>query len=293
MKTVIRVHRSGIVYICVSIVFGVISVNSGNNYHYLATAVMLGFMLASGIAGRGNIRSAEISIEYPDEVYAKTPFLLTVEVRNQSKRIPIYLIEVNVDGEKLMFPTVAAGETCRLRIYYSFPRRGINEIKDVRLFSVYPFNLFTRFWDVCGDLSSVVFPAPEKPAGETIYVPPEGGLGDDAARGLRADGDIIGVRPYISGDNMRQIHWKSSARTGKISSRVFDDDSSGGGKTIDLERLILSAGKERALSLAAYALKEAIISGEAIGMRGAGEEYPVSAAGGDKLAMLARLALHE
>lgn len=292
MKPVIRVHRSGIVYIGVSIVLGVLSINSGNNFHYLATAAMLGFMLASGVAGRRNIRVAEVSFVFPDEIYADTPFLLSVEVRNPNRRAPIYLIEVEVDGKPLMFPVVNPGETNRQAVAFTLPSRGRGEIAEVLLFSVYPFNLFTRYWPIEGDLSVVVFPTPLKPAGEQLYLRSDDERISGKTSRLRADEDTIGVRPYVEGDNMRQIHWKTSARTGKLSTRLYDDSSNGGGKVIDLERLLLG-GKERALSLAAHAIREAILSGEPVGMQGVDFSFPVSPAKKDKLIMLERLAFYE
>lgn len=292
MKPVIRVHRSGIVYIAVSIVLGVLSINSGNNFHYLATAAMLGFMLASGVAGRRNIRNAEVSFDFPDEMYADVPFLLTVEVKNRNRRAPIYLIELQIDGKPLLFPVVGPGETSRMSIAFSFPKRGTQEIKEVLLFSVYPFNLFTRYWPIEGDLSVVVFPTPLKSAGEQLFLRADDEYMSGRAARLNAEEDIIGVRPYVEGDNMRQINWKSSARTGKLSTRIYDDSTSGGGKIIDLDRLLLG-GKERALSLATYAIKEAILSGEAIGMRDGETFFPISAGRRDKWAMLKRLAFYE
>ncbi len=292
MKPVIRVHRSGIVYIGVSIVLGVLSINSGNNFHYLATAAMLGFMLASGVAGRRNIRVAEVSFEFPDEIYADIPFLLFVEVRNPNRRVPIYLIEVKVDGKPLMFPVVNPGETSRQSVAFSFSSRGGHRIEEVLLYSVYPFNLFTRYWPIEGDLSVTAFPTPLKPAGEQLYLRTDDERLNGKSSRLQAEEDTIGVRPYVEGDNMRQIHWKTSARTGKLSTRIYDDSGSGGGKVIDLERLLLG-GKERALSLAAHAIRESILSGEPVGMQGGEAFFPISAAKKDKLIMLERLAFYE
>lgn len=292
MKPVIRVHRSGCVYIFASIVLGVLSINSGNNFHYLATAAMLGFMLASGIAGRRNIRNAEISLDFPDEIYADIPFLLAVEVRNRNRHAPICLIELRIDGKPLMFPLVGPGETRRMSVAFSFPKRGVREIKEILLFSVYPFNLFTRYWPIEGDMSAVVFPAPLDPEAEQIFTQTDDESMGGRTPGLTAGGDIVGVRPYIEGDNIRHIHWKSSARTGKLSTRIYDDASSGGGKVIDLDRLLLG-DEERALSLAAYAIREAILSGGAIGMREGETLFPISAVKRDQLTMLRRLALNE
>lgn len=286
-RHIIKVHRSGMIYIVVSIVMGVLSINSGNNFHYLTTAAMLGFMLASGISGRHNIRGAEITCELPDEIYAGTPFLLSVEVKNRNRCAPIYLIELNIGGSDVMFPVVAAGGVSRAAIAYSLPERGRHQIGYMELRSVYPFNLFTRFWPLDGDLEAVVFPKPAEPAGEKIYLPMENeeGLSPD----IGGSEDIVGVRPYVEGDSMRRVHWKSSARTGKLSSRVYDEPRRGG-KVIDLEGL-MAFGKERALSLAAGVIRESLVSGEAIGISGGENSFPVSSSRVDKLAMLERLAL--
>lgn len=292
MRPVMRVHRSGAVYIAASIILGVLSINSGNNFHYLAAAAMLGFMLASGLAGLANINSAEISLDFPDDMYAGIPFLLTVEVRNRSRRKPLYLIELQIDEKLLMFPVVAPDKTSRMSIAFSFPKRGKQEIKKILLFSVFPFNFFTRYRSIDGDLSCVVFPAPLHPSGEQVFL--QGGCESINARTalINAEEDIVGVRPYIEGDKMRQIHWKSSARTGKLSTRIYDDAAAGGEKIVDLEGLMFG-GKERALSVAAYAVKEAILTGDAIGMRDGVSFFPVSAVRRDKLMLLERLALYE
>ncbi len=71
---VIRIRPAGGVYILLSIVLGVISVNSGNNLLYLVTALLLGYMLASGVAGRHNVMGAEAWAELPDEIYAGRAF---------------------------------------------------------------------------------------------------------------------------------------------------------------------------------------------------------------------------
>ena len=91
---IIRIRPAGGVYIALSIALGVVSVNSGNNLLYLVTALLLGYMLASGIAGRHNVMSAEAWAELPDEIYAGRAFPLVVKVRNRRHFASLHLIEV-------------------------------------------------------------------------------------------------------------------------------------------------------------------------------------------------------
>lgn len=291
---VITVHRSGMIYIAVSIAMGLLAISGGNNFHYLAASVILGYMLASGIAGRRNIRNAEVSLSFPDEIYAMTPFMLGVELRNKSRRAPILLLNVRAGGGSAFFQMVQPGQTERRSVMFSFPSRGEGTVSDIELSSVYPFDLFTRYWPVPFDGRAVVFP---KPAGNKAdYGAPDrrdAGDGERAARrSLDADSDVVGVRPYAEGDSMRMIHWKSSARSGRLNTRVYDERGGRDAQMIDLTAL-LSGGTERGLSLASGMIRRAILSGEPIGMKDGDTVYPPSPKRSDKLAMLAALAFYE
>ncbi|MDR1916565.1 MAG: DUF58 domain-containing protein [Synergistaceae bacterium] len=290
---VISIHRSGMIYIAVSIIMGILAINGGNNFHYLAASVILGYMLASGVAGRRNIRNAEVSLSFPDEIYAMTPFMLTVELRNKSSRVPILLLNVKAGDSSVLFHMVQPGEVQRRSVMYSFTSRGEGVISDIELSSVYPFDLFTRYWPTPFKGRAAVFPKPvegmtncevfdmENPEDETAY-----------RQRLCADLDIVGVRPYVEGDPMKLIHWKSTARTGRLNTRVYDEQGSGRERMIDLDALI-SRGLESGLSAASYIIRLAILSGDPIGMKDGETIYPPSSMRYDKLAMLTRLAFYD
>jgi hypothetical protein len=89
---------------------------------------------------------------------------------------------------------------------------------------------------------------------------------------------------------MKLIHWKSSAKTGSLKSRLYETLS--GGELIDLDRLTAS-GMEMGLSYASWEIMESIRTGETIGLLDRGELLCVSGARQDKLSMLKALALYE
>jgi uncharacterized protein (DUF58 family) len=284
------------IYIAVTIVMGILAINGGNNLHYLAAAMMLGYMLASGVVGRRNLMRANASLRVPDEIYAGAQALLEVEIRNEDRLAPLFLISARVGDCSVFFPIVLPGEAARKSSVFTLPTRGENildESGEMEISSVYPFNFFTRYRQI--ELAPnarkiIVFPRPIDDGGARFIDESE----SDAA-GVSpvsdAESDIVGVRPYVEGDPMRRIHWKSSARTGRLNTRVYDS-SSGSGRIIDLDAMTAN-GPERALSEASHELAVSIRSGEPMGILDDGVLYPPSPERADKLAMLTRLALHE
>jgi uncharacterized protein (DUF58 family) len=296
MKRVIRVRRTGIIYIAMTIIMGVIAINGGNNFHYLATAVLLGYMSASGVAGRSNLLKVDVSLSFPDEIYADAPFLLTVDVTNTRRRAPMFLIDVRIGGTSLFFPVIQPGECKSGSIVTSFHSRGYNFIDEMEVSSVYPFNLFTRYRQMHIERGILAFPRKAPPHEEAIFVNTD--REDDAraaADQTPQEADIVGVRPYVDGDPMKYVHWKSSARTGRLNTKLYDGSPDGrlaSGRVIDLDGLA-QYGLERALSIASREISNSLRSGEAMGIAGGGTLQPATGSRSEKLSMLAWLALYE
>ena len=291
-KHVIRVRRSGTVYIAISIVLGVVAVNSTNNLLYLTTAVLLGYMLASGVAGRRNIRNAEASFSFPDEIWARVSCPVTVHLHNKARFASLFLIDVVVMGQRVFFASVRPGETLSKVVFVTFPERGARPFDggDVELSSVYPFNFFVRWWPVDFRKDLVVFPWPLRCDPEAVFVRERREEGADASLPV-GETDVMGVRPYVEGDSMKRIHWKSSARTGKLKTRLYDGTASMSGRIIDLDRL-LAGEVERGLSMAAWMIAESMKSGLAVGMR-RGDRIVLPAPGREhKRDLLKELALY-
>ncbi|MDR3279597.1 MAG: DUF58 domain-containing protein [Synergistaceae bacterium] len=291
MKKTIEVHKSGTIYIVMSIALGLLAINGGNNFHYLAASAVLGYMLASGIAGRRNIRNAEVSLSLPDEIYAGSPFLMNINVRNKG-RTPIFLIDVKAIRAHAFFSVIQPGETMSRPVLLTLPSRGVAEVRDIELSSAYPFDFFTRYWPVEFRGEAIVFPRPLPAVSSDARVWTGADGTDDDARRDDFDREMIGVRPYNEGDPMRIIHWKSTARTGRLNSRLYEGADDPGARIIDVDSLV-SRGVEPGLSRASYEIARAIKSGAFIGMSCRGAVWPPSSSRIDKLAMMSYLAVYE
>jgi uncharacterized protein (DUF58 family) len=123
----------------------------------------------------------------------------------------------------VLFPYIPPGEERTGGYRGRLVERGRYRLGPLRISSEFPFGLFNRKLTLHQS--------------ETIYVYPRLGqltrrwLGrhrqalagaDRRQRRPGPEGDFYGVREWQSGDSLRLIHWRSSARTGKLVARQFE-----------------------------------------------------------------------
>lgn len=295
---IIRLRTAGTVYTLLTIVLGVVAVNSGNNLLYLLTALLLGYMLASGVAGRRNVMGARAALELPDEIYAGIPFEASIRIENP-RSAPLHMIEAAVrleEGEgaapRAFFGVVPPRGASSRGVVLTLPRRGTVRMA-LEVSSVFPFDFFTRFaWDRSW-MAALAFPtpAPDAPVAAVGEAEEQGEA--SSAGSSRSDdaSDAAGVRPYQTGDPVNRVHWKITARTGKLSTRLLEGEAPVG-LVIDLDGLVRD-GLEHGLSAAAGRILQAERESAPIGMMDRGTLFPPAAGRQNRLALLRRLALYE
>ncbi len=296
----IRFQTAGVVYVVLTALLGVASVNSGNNLLCLVTSLMLGYMPASGVAGWRNVMGVEAWAELPDEIYAGQPFRLVLKVRNRRRFASLQMIEVSVhpveewDGYqepvRAFFGIVPQGESASRSVWMTLPRRGRTALA-LELASAYPFDFFVRWGRTPPESGALVFPAPLSERPSSVWAD-EGRPDEEEDRPVGAPLDaeeVAGVRPYQAGDPINRIHWKISARTGKLSTRLFETPHVRSGRTIDLDALVTN-GVERGLSIAAGRVVEAGRDGVPIGLKDRGVLTPPAPGRAARLDLLGRLA---
>ncbi len=100
-------------------------------------------------------------------------------------------------------------------------RRGVYIVPSVSVTTMAPFGLARAEWPVAANalLSVTVYPRWwPLPDGA-----PPAGFPDGARVAQRQEGgDVSGARPYRPGDNLRWVHWRSTARHGQLIVREFE-----------------------------------------------------------------------
>lgn len=100
--------------------------------------------------------------------------------------------------------------------------RGAHQFGPVRLRISDPFGILTREAEVPLPATLLVHPliAPL----ERFGLPPNAPFGERKARRRVLDDPlrVVGTREYVPGDEPRRIHWKATARTGTLQSKVYE-----------------------------------------------------------------------
>lgn len=194
---------------------------------FVLAAGVLG-LVASGVVTWHRLGGAAVTRSVPARAQVGDTVPVAVAVRNQSaKRLPVMRLEdafpafeeVAVACESVPAGAVATLELPRLAV-----RRGVFDGHGVTLATAAPFGLVRTRKNV--DVASRIivhpalmdvdgFPLPETPALTA----------DEALAVARAgNGDVFaGVREYRPGDQRRWIHWRTTARTGRLAVREHEE----------------------------------------------------------------------
>jgi uncharacterized protein (DUF58 family) len=217
----LRPTRAGWIFCALSFGVGFAALNTGNNLLYLVLSLMLAFLVLSGVMSESALRGIRVRRRLPRDLFARTSTAVGLQISNEQPKVPAFAVVVEDrvregDGQER-----AAGRAFALRIdpgatelrsYQMRPtQRGILTFTEFRVFTRFPFGLFSKSLSIEAPGESLAYPAVEPIAvpvrfgtarggGETI--PGPGGTGADA----------VGLREFADGDSVRRIHWRSSLR---------------------------------------------------------------------------------
>jgi uncharacterized protein (DUF58 family) len=221
----VSITRAGWIYLTLIIILLIASLNTANNLLYLIVGVMLSFLVASFILSESTIDSIMIERASPEQVQAHTNFSITYRLTNQKRLLPSIgiMIEDSLEGKpcKVFFPGVRAGSAATRRASTTASRRGRLKMDRLTVSTRHPFGFFFKAKQVNIPTEIVVCPRMEK-ALVNVKLPPH--LPGQMRSSRKGQGDeLFGFRDYIRGDNHRLIHWKSSARAGKLLTRELEE----------------------------------------------------------------------
>ncbi|HEU4728175.1 MAG TPA: DUF58 domain-containing protein, partial [Kofleriaceae bacterium] len=219
--------REGRLIVLLSVGVGFAAINTGNNLLYLLLGWLLSFIIASGILSELTLKRLTVERRPPPRVFAGEPFLMEVVIRNTKPRRASYSIEVeDLVGstpldKRCYFLKIPAAKSQRTSYRHTFVRRGLYTLTGYRIATKFPFALFRKSRDVDAPLSVVVYPARVAVPRPT---PRSEARGLATANRIGRRGEFFGLREHRSGDERRDVHWRSSARTGRLLVREYEDE---------------------------------------------------------------------
>lgn len=223
----LRFTREGRLIVLLSVGIGFAAINTGNNLLYLLLGWLLSFIIASGILSEMTLKRLTVERRPPNRVYANEPFLMEVVIENEKQHRASFSIEVEdliADtplDKRCYFLKIPAAKSQRTSYRHTFGKRGLYELSGYRLATKFPFALFRKSRDIEAPLEVLVYPA-------RVTVPrpqPRStSTGDAVANRLGRRGEFFGLRERRTGDDRRDVHWRSSARTGRLLVREYEDE---------------------------------------------------------------------
>ncbi len=240
----VKATREGYIFIGLILTVGIAAFNTGNNLLYLIMAMLFSTLLASFTLSEYSIAEIRLERKLPHHVNAGVQFAATYHLTNLKRILPSVnlLVEDHIEDQsiRVLFGMVAGRTTLRsaLRLWpiaqdrlpgnateevtipATLNRRGRLKWNRVTVSTLYPFGFFTKSKQVELPGQIVVYPWMEQIQDQPRS--PHTPLGQ-VRRYVRGPGqELFGFREYRRGDNIRLVHWKTSARTGRLMVRQFE-----------------------------------------------------------------------
>lgn len=234
--------REGWYYLAIiAFVFGGATLK-GVNLLLVLAGMLLGPLLLNWRAVYVNLRGLKIDRSLPLRICAGDLLSVDLSLTNTRRGLGCWsvVVEETIQREavgtrnghrqpapplhpSVLFPYTQA-EQSRKGVYRGqLTERGRYRFGPVRASTRFPFGLFSRTITLGKSETLIVLPRLGRLAGGWAARRQEAFVGMDRRRCQPgAEGDFFGVREWRSGDSRRQIHWRSTAKLGKLVVRQLE-----------------------------------------------------------------------
>jgi len=225
----IRLTSEGTRFLLFTFGIGLAAINTGNNLFYLLLAMMLSFIVISGLLSEHCLRRLEFRRHVPDLIMANEPTTLTLSVTNRNRHLPSFSLRLSdvVEGQDVDRGLAIHLLPPQSSVLLTYPllatKRGWIRFEGIRVQTLFPFGLFLKKGLYSSEAHLLVSP-PIKPL--TLRFVDElvsEGQGESLPR--RGDGSqLYNLRFYQPGDDSRAIHWMTTARTSQLTVRETESE---------------------------------------------------------------------
>jgi len=232
----VRLTRAGVYYLAILVVVAAVAVMRQINLMLILAGMLLGPLIYNWRLARRALRTLQIRRLLPQAVCARDLVVVQLEVANLSKRSSVCALRLVdqitsqgpvVSGESrevpLLITFLGPGEKRIVTYEGRLEHRGRYRFGPLMVATQFPFGLIERRSVVPLEDELVVFPRIGRLTRKWYARRREHleGVPGRTQRESRLSHEFYGVRAWQRGDSLRWIHWRSSARHGKLVVRQF------------------------------------------------------------------------
>jgi uncharacterized protein (DUF58 family) len=198
---------------------------------YYMAAILLVLPGISYVLGWFALRGLAFRRELPPLAWQGEEGEIVYSAHNAT-HIPRFFLSVQEDFPGWIEPgeeepplfNVGAGDSTRVAVPVRFLRRGVFRVQAFQATAMDPLGVFAFSKKVMGDGELIVYPLPEPMRPISLSGAGRYGWQEMMTSLMRGNGvDPDGVREYAPGDALRRIHWRQTARTGKLNVIEFEE----------------------------------------------------------------------
>jgi uncharacterized protein (DUF58 family) len=205
--------KPGVFFSVIWLIMMMAGLNFNNNMSLMLVFLLFGLAQVALYRTFFNLRNLVLEHVTAKPVFSGEDIKLEVTLAADDHKF-----QVQASTQKSFAVTNVNQQTAKMNLSFVSTQRGWQPVPRIKLFTRYPFGLFT-VWAYCIPKSQVlVYPKPEKPCPE---FPNHGGLDGDKTNLSKGD-ELSSIRAYQQGDPIRDIAWKKSAQSHQIWVKEFN-----------------------------------------------------------------------
>lgn len=282
-----HVTRTGVMVGAMVTTLGVAAINNDANLMLLLFGAGTGTLVVAACMTATALKPLHTARTMPAAAMAGCPFRIRYRLENRHRWRRLFALDLmdRIPNDRVerwpraYIPMIPPRATVSVDVTVRATRRGRLVLDDLRIGTRYPMALFSRRSQWNRKHEVLVYPAPGRlrrpvwQAGAACDVNRE--RSSNAVGGTE---EFVGLRDYRHGDNPRWIHWRRSARTGKLVVREMAQSRPGAGLIVLDAQPRAGAGeaeRETAIRLAATLCDNGLEQGFRIGLIASGQPLAV------------------